>query len=100
MLELKQLEALTTHVSRDGDGVSYDAVELTDDDLDEAFDGDLTFVGLVMSDIPLDVHLTKLILMGHVFGFLEEAIIMACALNRQSIFLREFDYKKQLMVRC
>ena len=65
VLELKQLEALTTHVSRDGDSIGYDATELTADDLDEAFDGDLTFVGLVMSDIPLDVHLTKLILMGY-----------------------------------
>ena len=98
VLELKELEALTSGVSTT-EGHGYDAVDLTSDDLDPAFDGDLTFVGLVMADIPLDVHLTKLILMGHVLGFLDEAIIMACALNHhQSVFLREFDYRKQLMV--
>ena len=117
VLELKEMEALTCHVSRrsgvgvGGSGVvgdggrgfrcgggGYDGADLTPDDLDEAFDGDLTFVGLVMADIPLDVHLTKLILMGHVFGLLEEAIIIACALNQQSLFVREFDYRKQLRV--
>ena len=109
MLELKEMEALTCHVSRrsgivaggggvGGGGCGYDGADLTPDDLDEAFDGDLTFVGLVMADIPLDVHLTKLILMGHVFGLLEEAIIIACALNQQSLFVREFAYRKQLRV--
>ena len=98
ILELKELEALTAYVSEPG-GRGYNAVDLTEDDLDEEFDGDLTFVGLVMADIPLDVHLTKLILMGHVFGLLEEAIIMACTLSQQeSVFLREFDHRKQLRV--
>jgi HrpA-like RNA helicase len=94
VLELKELEALTSRPTESQQ--SYEGQDLTEDDLEDGFDGDLTFVGLVMADIPLDVHLTKLILMGHVFGFLEEAIIMACSTSQQSFFLREFDYKKQL----
>ena len=54
------------------------------------FDGTLTFVGRVMAQLPLDVHLTKLILLGHVFGVLEDAIIMAAALNHGGFFSRPF----------
>lgn len=43
---------------------------------DDSLDGDLTFVGQVMSSMPLDIHITKLILLGHIFDVLEEAIIM------------------------
>lgn len=39
-------------------------------------DGDLTFMGSVMAGLPLDVHLSKLILLGHMFSCLEEAIII------------------------
>ncbi|KAK4885271.1 hypothetical protein RN001_001542 [Aquatica leii] len=46
-------------------------------------DGDLTFIGRVMAALPLDVHLSKFILLGHMFSCLEDAIIMAtgCSLN-------------------
>ncbi|KAF5304502.1 hypothetical protein FQR65_LT18860, partial [Abscondita terminalis] len=46
-------------------------------------DGDLTFIGRVMASLPLDVHLSKFILLGHIFSCLEDAIIMAtgCSLN-------------------
>lgn len=39
-------------------------------------DGDLTFVGMVMGSLPLDIHISKLILLGHVFDVLAETIIM------------------------
>lgn len=40
------------------------------------FDGDLTFAGRVMASLPLDIYITKLILLGHTFDVLEDAIIM------------------------
>lgn len=47
-------------------------------------DGDLTFLGRVMAMLPLDVHLSKFILLGHMFSCLEESIIMGNVL----IYLR------------
>ena len=49
-------------------------------------DGDLTYVGFVMSNLPIDVRLSKLILLGHVFGKLREAIIIAAGLSVKSFF--------------
>ena len=40
------------------------------------YDGDLTFLGHVLSVLPVDVHLGKLCVLGHVFGCLEEAIVV------------------------
>lgn len=39
-------------------------------------DGDLTFTGQVLAHLPVDIKLGKLILLGHVFGCLEEAVIV------------------------
>lgn len=39
-------------------------------------DGSLTFMGRVLAMLPMDVHLGKLILLGHVFGLMEECIII------------------------
>lgn len=39
-------------------------------------DGDLTFLGRVMSSLPIDVHATRLIAIGFSFGILEECVIM------------------------
>ena len=49
-------------------------------------DGDLTYVGAVMSNLPIDVRLSKLILLGHAFGKLKEAIIIAAGLSTKTIF--------------
>lgn len=57
-------------------------------------DGDLTVMGLVMASLPLDVHMTKLILLGHAFNCLNDAIIMACSMSVKSMFSRPF--KKDL----
>uniref|UniRef100_A0A8B9JYT9 ATP-dependent RNA helicase TDRD9 n=1 Tax=Astyanax mexicanus TaxID=7994 RepID=A0A8B9JYT9_ASTMX len=37
-----------------------------------SFDGDLTFLGRVLANLPVDLHLGKLIVLGHVFGCMEE----------------------------
>lgn len=39
-------------------------------------DGDLTFLGRVMAQLPLDVKLAKLIVLGHMFSCLNECIII------------------------
>ena len=40
------------------------------------FDGDLTFLGKVLGRLPLDIRLGKLIVLGNVFGVLEECLVI------------------------
>ncbi|TST98546.1 ATP-dependent RNA helicase TDRD9 [Bagarius yarrelli] len=40
------------------------------------FDGDLTFLGRVLAHLPVDLYLGKLIVLGHIFGCLEECLII------------------------
>ena len=40
-------------------------------------DGNLTFLGRVISNLPVDIRLGKLMLLGHVFGVLEETVIIS-----------------------
>ncbi|VEN34109.1 unnamed protein product [Callosobruchus maculatus] len=66
-----------------------------------ASDGDITFLGTVMANLPLDVRLSKLILLGYLFSCLDEAIIMAAGCSIQNIFSIPFQqrlnaYKKLL----
>lgn len=61
-------------------------------------DGALTYAGSIMVSLPIDLRLSKLILYGHVFGRLRDAIVLAAALSVKSIFtLRsgsKFEYYK------
>ncbi|EFN75974.1 probable ATP-dependent RNA helicase spindle-E [Harpegnathos saltator] len=50
------------------------------------FDGDMTPLGRVMASLPLDVHLTKLIVLGHVFDVLQDAIIIAASMSVKNMF--------------
>lgn len=53
------------------------ALHLTLRDLGySSIDGDLTFLGHIMSNLPLDVRTTRLIALGYCFSVLEECIIM------------------------
>merc|ERR1712013_596701 len=58
-------------------------------------DGDLTVLGEVVARLPVDVKLGKLVVFGHIFGVLEEAIIIASGLNGKSIFTSPFDRRVQ-----
>lgn len=40
------------------------------------YDGDLTFVGRVLGNLPVDVHIGKLLVLGYAFGLLEECLII------------------------
>ncbi|KAI4885618.1 hypothetical protein NFI96_019060 [Prochilodus magdalenae] len=50
------------------------------------FDGDLTFLGRVLAHLPVDLHLGKMIVLGNVFGCLEECLIVAASLSLKSFF--------------
>ncbi|NWU93303.1 TDRD9 helicase, partial [Upupa epops] len=51
-------------------------------------DGELTFLGRVLAQLPVDLRLGKLIVLGHVFGCLEECLIIAAALSLRNIFVK------------
>ncbi|KAM6073675.1 ATP-dependent RNA helicase TDRD9 isoform 5-T7 [Chlamydotis macqueenii] len=74
ILQLKELGALTTHVQTE----------------ENPYDGELTFLGRVLVQLPVDLHLGKLIVLGHVFGCLEECLIIAAALSLRNFFAIPF----------
>lgn len=57
-------------------------------------DGQLTALGKIMSSLPIDVTLTKLICLGYAFGLLEDCVNIAACLSVQNIFYT--DCKKRL----
>ncbi|ODN04338.1 putative ATP-dependent RNA helicase TDRD9 [Orchesella cincta] len=75
---LKEIGALTINA-----GGKYDV-----------YDGDLTFVGRVLSRLPIDIRLGRLILLGHVFDCLEETVIIAAGLSVKTPFA--YPYSKRL----
>lgn len=52
------------------------ALYTTVDGVYEELDGDLSFWGKIMSKFPLDVRLSRLIILGYVFNCLDEAIVI------------------------
>ena len=53
-------------------------------------DGDLTFVGRVLAEMPVDTRVGKLLMLGHVFGLLEECLIVGAAMSLKNIFSQPF----------
>jgi ATP-dependent RNA helicase TDRD9 len=49
-------------------------------------DGDITFMGEIMSSLPVDVRISKLIILGYLYSVLEEAIIIGAGLSVRGIF--------------
>ncbi|NXC25425.1 TDRD9 helicase, partial [Campylorhamphus procurvoides] len=49
-------------------------------------DGELTFLGRVLLQLPVDLYFGKLIVLGHIFGCLEECLIIAAALSLRNFF--------------
>uniref|UniRef100_A0A2S2Q8K9 Putative ATP-dependent RNA helicase spindle-E n=1 Tax=Sipha flava TaxID=143950 RepID=A0A2S2Q8K9_9HEMI len=54
-------------------------------------DGDITYMGKVMANLPLEPPMSKLIYFGYIFNILSESIIMACGLSLKSIFSQPFN---------
>ncbi|XP_077477915.1 ATP-dependent RNA helicase TDRD9 isoform X2 [Stigmatopora argus] len=69
VLELKEIGAL----SAKQDGQSNE-------------DGELTFLGRVLAQLPVDLYLGKMIVLGHVFGCLDECLILAACNSMTSFF--------------
>lgn len=42
----------------------------------DPYDGHLTFLGEILSSLPVDVKVGKLLVLGHVFGVLEECLVI------------------------
>ncbi|XP_028923681.1 ATP-dependent RNA helicase TDRD9 isoform X2 [Ornithorhynchus anatinus] len=54
-------------------------------------DGELTFLGRVLAHLPVNLHLGKLIVLGHAFGCLEECLIIAASLSLKNFFAMPFN---------
>lgn len=39
-------------------------------------DGELTFLGRVLAQLPIDLHLGKMVVLGYVFGCLDDCLII------------------------
>lgn len=39
-------------------------------------DGELTFLGLVLAHLPVDLYLGKMVVLGHIFGCLDECLVI------------------------
>lgn len=78
VLHLKELGALTKF-DRNGEFCYHD--------------GELTFMGSIIAALPLDVRISKFIVLGYLFSVLDEAIIIGAGLNLKSIFVHAFDRK-------
>ncbi|KAF6352554.1 tudor domain containing 9 [Rhinolophus ferrumequinum] len=53
-------------------------------------DGELTFLGRVLAQLPVSQQLGKLIVLGHVFGCLDDCLIIAAALSLKNFFVIPF----------
>ncbi|XP_011646835.1 LOW QUALITY PROTEIN: probable ATP-dependent RNA helicase spindle-E, partial [Pogonomyrmex barbatus] len=53
------------------------------------FDGKLTDLGKIMARLPLDIRISKFIMLGHVFGVLRDAIIMGASMSVKDVFILE-----------
>ena len=79
ILTLKESGAL---LNKDGEDISL-------------LDGELTGLGTVMGSLPVDVHITKLIVLGHVFSVLREALIIGASMAVKNMFSAPFQMKLQ-----
>ncbi|XP_050083849.1 probable ATP-dependent RNA helicase spindle-E [Anopheles aquasalis] len=50
------------------------------------YDGDMTYLGRVMAQLPMDLPFSKLVVLGYVFSVLPEAIIIAAGMSAKNIF--------------
>lgn len=44
-------------------------------------DGELTFLGRVLAHLPVDLYLGKMVVLGHIFGCLNECLIIGQSIN-------------------
>uniref|UniRef100_A0A8D9FFL9 Probable ATP-dependent RNA helicase spindle-E n=1 Tax=Cacopsylla melanoneura TaxID=428564 RepID=A0A8D9FFL9_9HEMI len=61
-------------------------------------DGDITFMGEVMSSLPVDPRVAKLIYLGYIFNVLEDTVIMAAAMSVKNPF--SSPYREEMDAYC
>lgn len=66
------------------------ALLMTSNGIISPHDGDITFIGRVMAGLPVDVHITRLFILGHLFSVFDEAVIIGCCMTSKSIFSAPF----------
>lgn len=59
------------------------------DDSYQLFDGKLTNLGKIMASLSLDIRISKLIMLGHLFGVLRDAIILGASITVKDVFSME-----------
>lgn len=64
-------------------------LQTTGDDGFSKVDGDMTFMGTIMAELPIDVQASRLIALGYCFSVLEESIIMG---ESNKIFISIADF--------
>ncbi|XP_015591096.1 probable ATP-dependent RNA helicase spindle-E [Cephus cinctus] len=62
------------------------------DDL-RRLDGDLSDLGRIMACLPMDIHIAKLIALGHVFSVLHDTIIIGASMAVKNMFSSPFQGK-------
>lgn len=56
-------------------------------------DGELTDLGRIMANLPVNIYLAKLMMLGHVFSVLKDTIIIAASLTVKDLFSNPFQQK-------
>nr|XP_034176745.1 probable ATP-dependent RNA helicase spindle-E [Osmia lignaria]XP_034176746.1 probable ATP-dependent RNA helicase spindle-E [Osmia lignaria]XP_034176747.1 probable ATP-dependent RNA helicase spindle-E [Osmia lignaria] len=56
-------------------------------------DGELTDLGRIMANLPVNINLAKLMMLGHVFSVLKDTIIIAASLTVKDLFSSPFQQK-------
>lgn len=55
-------------------------------------DGELTFLGRVLAHLPVDPRLGRMVVLGHVFGCLDECLIIGqCPKRKKAVYERDSD---------
>ncbi|XP_034432345.1 ATP-dependent RNA helicase TDRD9 isoform X2 [Hippoglossus hippoglossus] len=62
------------------------ALSVKSDGRSQNDDGELTFLGRVLAHLPVDLYLGKMIVLGHVFGCLDDCLIIAASHSLKSFF--------------
>ncbi|KAI5707002.1 hypothetical protein M8J76_016445 [Diaphorina citri] len=61
-------------------------------------DGDITYMGEVMSSLPVDPRVAKLIFLGYIFNLLDDCVIMAAAMSVKNPF--SSPYREEMEAFC
>ena len=57
------------------------------------YDGRITFLGEILAQLPLDVYIGKLIIIGFLYGLFEEVVTIAAICSLRSFFTYKIDDK-------